>query len=136
VRSSAQSDVRDGERWDVLVVGGGHNALTAAAYLGRAGRRVLVLERAGARWTAFVEQRLCPGACPGPEPEGAQVKVNLLLRRLPALHDPVVPPAAAFAGTSTSTTGSDQDPPAGSVVTRQSGPGKYTDSCPSCQRTR
>jgi phytoene dehydrogenase-like protein len=48
VRSSAQSDVRDGERWDVLVVGGGHNALTAAAYLGRAGRRVLVLERAGA----------------------------------------------------------------------------------------
>jgi phytoene dehydrogenase-like protein len=33
------------QRFDVVVVGGGHNALTAAAYLARAGRSVLVLER-------------------------------------------------------------------------------------------
>jgi phytoene dehydrogenase-like protein len=32
-------------------------------------------------------------------PEGAQVKVNLLLRRLPRLRDPSVDPAAAFGGT-------------------------------------
>ena len=32
-------------RADVVVVGGGHNALVAAAYLARAGRRVRVLER-------------------------------------------------------------------------------------------
>ncbi|HEU5476153.1 MAG TPA: NAD(P)/FAD-dependent oxidoreductase [Actinophytocola sp.] len=32
-------------RFDVVVVGGGHNALVAAAYLGRAGRSVLILER-------------------------------------------------------------------------------------------
>ncbi len=31
--------------WDVIVVGGGHNGLTAAAYLARAGRSVLVIER-------------------------------------------------------------------------------------------
>jgi phytoene dehydrogenase-like protein len=32
-------------RYDVIIIGGGHNGLTAAAYLGAAGRRVLVLER-------------------------------------------------------------------------------------------
>ncbi|HEX5813293.1 MAG TPA: FAD-dependent oxidoreductase, partial [Pseudonocardia sp.] len=51
MRSSAQSvsaqpgAAHRSDRWDVVVVGGGHNALTAAAYLARAGRRVLVLER-------------------------------------------------------------------------------------------
>lgn len=34
-----------------------------------------------------------------PRPEGAQVKVNLLLRRLPRLRDAAVDPAAAFGGT-------------------------------------
>jgi len=38
-------------------------------------------------------------APPAPGPEGAQIKVNMLLRRLPRLRDTSVAPEAAFAGT-------------------------------------
>ena len=34
-----------GRDWDAVVIGGGHNGLTAAAYLAQAGQSVLVLER-------------------------------------------------------------------------------------------
>lgn len=33
------------EAYDVVIVGGGHNGLTAAAYLAKTGRSVLVLEK-------------------------------------------------------------------------------------------
>ena len=59
--SSTVTSSGGGRRWDVVVVGGGHNALTAAAYLGRAGRRVLVLERAGHVGGAAVSQEPFPG---------------------------------------------------------------------------
>jgi phytoene dehydrogenase-like protein len=39
------------------------------------------------------------GSPPRERPEGAQLKVNMLLRRLPRLRDPAVAPEAAFAGT-------------------------------------
>ena len=49
------------DRYDVVIVGGGHNALVAAAYLGRAGRSVCVLERADHVGGAAVSGRVFPG---------------------------------------------------------------------------
>jgi phytoene dehydrogenase-like protein len=48
-------------RYDVIVIGGGHNGLTAAAYLARAGRRVLVLERRHVLGGAAVTEEVFPG---------------------------------------------------------------------------
>jgi phytoene dehydrogenase-like protein len=48
-------------RYDVVVVGGGHNGLTAAAYLARAGRTVLVVERLPEVGGATVSRRLFAG---------------------------------------------------------------------------
>lgn len=48
-------------RYDVVIVGGGHNALVAAAYLGRAGLSVCVLERAAHVGGAAVSGRAFPG---------------------------------------------------------------------------
>ncbi|QIB47431.1 phytoene desaturase family protein [Streptomyces aureoverticillatus] len=47
--------------YDVVVVGGGHNALVAAAYLARAGQSVLLLERLREPGGATVSTRPFPG---------------------------------------------------------------------------
>jgi len=48
-------------RYHAIVIGGGHNGLTAAAYLARAGRKVLVLERRHVLGGAAVTEEVFPG---------------------------------------------------------------------------
>lgn len=48
-------------RYDAIVVGAGHNGLTAAAYLARAGLKILVLERRDIIGGACVTEEVIPG---------------------------------------------------------------------------
>src|ERR1700753_1906198 len=50
-----------GSSYDAIVVGGGHNGLTTAAYLAKAGQKVLVLERRPILGGACVTEEDWPG---------------------------------------------------------------------------
>ena len=51
LRFAGQPAARMKSRYDVVVIGGGHNGLVAASYLARAGRSVLV-SSGPSRWAA------------------------------------------------------------------------------------
>ena len=49
------------DKFDAIVIGGGHNGLVNAAYLARAGKKVLVLERRHLLGGATVTEEIYPG---------------------------------------------------------------------------
>jgi len=49
------------ERYDAIIVGGGHNGLTAAGYLGKAGLKTIVLERRPVVGGAAITEEIYPG---------------------------------------------------------------------------
>ena len=59
--SASIPNTRESHRFDVVIIGGGHNGLVCAAYLARAGLKVKVLERRPVVGGAAVTEEFHPG---------------------------------------------------------------------------
>jgi phytoene dehydrogenase-like protein len=65
-------------RYDVIVIGGGHNGLTTAFYLARAGRAVLVVERRDRLGGCAVTEEIDPQNAPGCRVSTASYMASML----------------------------------------------------------
>ena len=61
IRTPSQGGTRVAERYDAVIIGGGHNGLTTAAYLAKAGWKTLVLERRRILGGATTSDEIVPG---------------------------------------------------------------------------
>jgi phytoene dehydrogenase-like protein len=61
IRTPSQGGTRVAQRYDAVIIGGGHNGLTTAAYLAKAGWKTLVLEKRRILGGATTSDEIVPG---------------------------------------------------------------------------